>query len=165
MRSARTSRELRSQLSAVVALVAALVLIPYPALAQEGAHRARPEAAAAPLRPLEMVGGSVARVQAIVRAQQAGLTETREIRRIAEDLFDFDDMARRMLAPRWQDSTPEEQKEFVGLFTNLLERTWQVTFQGESVHGSYAQVRSLVTIGRSKDLEAQRLHGWPRVTS
>lgn len=157
--------QLRSQLSAVVALVAALVLIPYPALATESAHRARPEAAPAPLRPLEMVSGSVARVQAIVRAQQAGLTETSEIRRIAEDLFDFDDMARRMLAPRWHDRTPEEQKEFVGLFTNLLERTWltvigkvghaKITFQGESVNGSYAQVRSLVTIGRGREISIE----------
>lgn len=114
--------QLRSQRSTVVALVAMLALVLYPALAEDSAHRARPAATAAPLRPLDVVRGSVARVQAIVRAQPAGLTETGEIRRIAEELFDFDDMARRMLAPRWQDITPDQQKEFVGLFTNLLER-------------------------------------------
>lgn len=137
--------QLRSRLSAVMALVAALVIIPYPALANERAHFERPVAAPAPPGPLEMVSGSVARMQAIVRAQEAGLTETSEIRRIAEDLFDFHDMTRRMLAPRWQDSTPEEQREFVGLFTNLLERSWltvigkvgqaKITLQGESGTG------------------------------
>jgi phospholipid transport system substrate-binding protein len=157
--------QLRAQLSAVVVLVVALGLMPHPALAKENAHRARAEGAPAPLRPLEVVSGSVARVQAIVRAQQAGLTETSEIRRIAEDLFDFDDMARRMLVPRWQDSTPEEQREFVGLFTNLLERSWltvigkvaraKITFQGESVNGPYAQVRSLVTIGRGREISIE----------
>lgn len=114
---------LRSQLSGAVALVAALVLMPAPALATDNAHRARPEATPAAPRPLQMVSGAVARVQAIVRAQ-GGLTETSEIRRIADDLFDFHDMARRMLTPHWQDITPEDQKEFVGLFTKLLERSW-----------------------------------------
>ena len=47
----------------------------HPALAKENADRARPEAAPAPLRPLEMVSEAVARVQAIVRAQQASLTD------------------------------------------------------------------------------------------
>ena len=112
----------RSQLSAVVALVAALAFVPCPALAEDSAHRPGPEATDAPRRPLNVVSGSVARVQAIARAQSAGFTETSEIRRIAEDLFDFDDMARRMRAPRWQDSTPEQQKEFVGLLEKMQSR-------------------------------------------
>ena len=38
--------------------------------------------------------------------------------------FDFTEMARRSLGSEWRRRSPEEQKEFVKLFTGLLERTY-----------------------------------------
>ena len=44
------------------------------------------------------------------------------VRRIAEDIFDFTETAKRSLGRHWQPRTPAERKEFVDLFANLLER-------------------------------------------
>jgi phospholipid transport system substrate-binding protein len=38
--------------------------------------------------------------------------------------FDFNEMAKRSLGPQWQKRSPEEQKEFVELFTSLLEYSY-----------------------------------------
>ena len=38
--------------------------------------------------------------------------------------FDFNEMAKRSLGPQWQKRSPEEQKEFVQLFTSLLEYSY-----------------------------------------
>jgi hypothetical protein len=59
-------------------------------------------------RPLELVRASVARVQGFVRSETGPGSETRraEIRTIAETLFEFEAMSRRMLARHWNDGTP-----------------------------------------------------------
>src|SRR5207244_197810 len=43
-----------------------------------------------------------------------------EIRRVATDLFDFDEISRRALSRYWASRSPEEQADFVRLFTDLL---------------------------------------------
>jgi len=47
-----------------------------------------------------------------------------EIRRVAADLFDFDEISRRVLSRHWTERSAEEQTEFVALFTDVLERTY-----------------------------------------
>ena len=47
-----------------------------------------------------------------------------EIRKAVSERFDFEEMAKRALAIHWQKRTPEERKEFVPLFTDLLERSY-----------------------------------------
>ena len=93
-----------------------------------------------------------------------------EIRRIAGDLFDFDEMARRTLSRHWAGRTRAEQAEFVTLFTDLLERSYvgrieaytgeTIAYVGESVDGGFAQVRSRVvsTRGRADTAVTYRLH-------
>src|SRR5207247_6372402 len=81
-----------------------------------------------------------------------------EIRKIARETFDFNETSRRALARHWQARTPEEQAEFVALFTDLLERSYvtqieasageTITFVGESVNGGFAMVRSAVMTRR-----------------
>ena len=76
------------------------------------------------------------------------------------ELFDFDEMSRRLLGQRWTDASPEEQRDFVVLFTDLLERAYlntignyrlaTITFQGETISGSYAQVQSRMAAGKSE---------------
>jgi phospholipid transport system substrate-binding protein len=38
------------------------------------------------------------------------------VRKVADDIFDFSETARRSLGPHWQQRTPAEQQEFVKLF-------------------------------------------------
>ena len=103
---------------------------------------------------LELIRASVARVQGMVRSDAGRGSERQrtEIRRVAETLFDFEAMSRRMLARHWNDGSPQQQAEFVGLLASFLERTYieviangawvSITVDGESIDGSYAQVRT-----------------------
>src|SRR5215813_13642086 len=87
--------------------------------------------AAAP-SPRDVVQTAVTRVVAVLQDnfQAAHLDRPRsemrraEIRRVASDLFDFDEMARRTLSRHWNARTPEERAEFVRLFTDLLEGSY-----------------------------------------
>jgi phospholipid transport system substrate-binding protein len=93
------------------------------------------------------------------RLPHDGRTRT-EIRRIALDLFDFDDMAQRTLSRHWKGRTRAEQAEFVTLFTDLLERSYvgriegyageKINYIGETVDGSFAVVRSRIVPGRGR---------------
>ena len=135
--------------------VAALAIDARPAGAQ-------PKVAAEQTGPLEVVRASVSRVLTIVQAPHpvasGGSQRRAEIRRIAQGLFDFDEMARLTLARHWKDRSAPEREEFVRLFTDLLERSYlttienyageTITFVGESVGDPYAQVRSRITTNR-----------------
>ncbi|HTO49562.1 MAG TPA: ABC transporter substrate-binding protein, partial [Burkholderiales bacterium] len=121
--------------------------------------------------PLNIVASSVSRVLTIIRSQPADATENRkqraEIREAALELFDFDEMSRRLLGQRWADASPEEQRDFVVLFTDLLERAYlntitsyrlaTITFQSEPISGSYAQVQSQMAGGKGEIAIAFRL--------
>jgi phospholipid transport system substrate-binding protein len=149
-----------------VALLTALALYAPPAIAQTEAKEAQPLPAVAQLGPLELIKSSLSRVLAIVQSQSASATHAgkrgAEIRQAAVDMFDFDDMSRRILAQHWKDGSPQEQEEFIRLFTELLEGAYltsignyplaSITFQGESINGSYAEVRSSMTAGRGGDV-------------
>jgi phospholipid transport system substrate-binding protein len=84
-----------------------------------------------------------------------------EIRKVAVDLFDFEEMSRRALGPHWNARTPEEQREFVTLFTDLLERSYlgrvesgrggKVLYTGESVNGDEATVRTRIVTPQQTD--------------
>jgi phospholipid transport system substrate-binding protein len=148
------------------ALVAIAAVIPFgaaPGLAQVVAE-AQPGPASGRSGPLSVVNASVSRVLTIVRSQTADATDSgkrrAEIRQAAVELFDFDEMSRRLLGQRWTDASPEEQRDFVALFTDLLERAYlntlgnyrlaTITFQGETINGSYAQVQSRMAAGKGE---------------
>jgi phospholipid transport system substrate-binding protein len=139
---------------ALVMLMVALATGAHPAAAQPKA--------ADQTAPLDLVKATVSRVLAIVQAPRViandGRQRRAEIRRAAQGLFDFREMARLTLAQHWKDRSAPEQEEFVQLFTELLERSYlttienyageKITFQGESISGPYAQVRSRITTER-----------------
>jgi phospholipid transport system substrate-binding protein len=102
------------------------------------------------------------------RAGRPDSTRT-EIRRIAAELFDFAEVSRRALGRHWAGRTPEDQGEFVGLFTDLLERAYigrieaysgeQIVYTGESLDGDYATVRSRIQTRRRSEVALDyRLH-------
>jgi phospholipid transport system substrate-binding protein len=137
-------------------------------------------AVAAPVpSPREIVQNAVDRVVlAVERAemesssasQRQALQRRRlEIRRTAGELFDFDEVARRALSRHWSARSPEEQVEFVRLFTDLLERSYigriesyageRIVYVGESVDGGFAIVRSKVVTSRRGETPLDyRLH-------
>ena len=139
-------------------VVGALASGSLPALAQSTATATELNQAAAlraaPPQPLDVVKSSVTRVLAAAGGGQQRV----EARRVAEELFDFDEMCRRMLGDHWQEGSPYQQGEFVRLFTELIERSYlsgfrslppaAITFLGETVNGSYAQVQSRIATNR-----------------
>jgi phospholipid transport system substrate-binding protein len=76
------------------------------------------------------------------------------IRAAIEKRFDFVEMAKRSLGIHWNKRTPDEQNEFVSLFSDLLEDTYirkiesyedeKVSYVGESQEGSYARVETRI---------------------
>ena len=76
------------------------------------------------------------------------------VRRIADDIFDFNETAKRSLARHWLQRTAAERKEFVDLFASLLERSYiskielyngeRIAYSGESVDGDQATVRTKI---------------------
>ncbi len=124
--------------------------------------------------PTEVV--QVAVEQVVRVAQDADLgrpgdaeRQRMEIRRIAENLFDFPEMARRSLARHWTDRTSQQREEFVRLFTAILERSYfgrienysgeRIVYTGETVDGDFATVRSKIIVGRKGEVPVEyRLH-------
>jgi len=49
---------------------------------------------------------------------------TRLIHETASGTFDWEEMARRTLGPHWRDITTEQQKQFIDIFVDFLERTY-----------------------------------------
>lgn len=85
-----------------------------------------------------------------------------EIRRIATELFDFEEVARRALSRHWASRTKQEQAEFVSLFTDLLERSYlnrieayageRIIYTSEVIDGTYATVRSKLVAQRRSEI-------------
>jgi phospholipid transport system substrate-binding protein len=82
------------------------------------------------------------------------------VRKIANDIFDFGETARRSLGRHWQARTPAERDEFVQLFSDLLERSYiskvelyggeKIQYLGDTIDGDQAKVQTkLLTKGGS----------------
>ena len=82
------------------------------------------------------------------------------LRNAVNERFDWREMARRSLADHWKSLSEEEKKEFVPLFTDLLENTYmnrienysgdKVDYDDEKVKGEYSLVK--VTIFTDKQV-------------
>jgi phospholipid transport system substrate-binding protein len=106
--------------------------------------------------PTEVIRKTTDKIIGIVKDPALqGLEKKKErdklIRAAAEEIFDQEEMSRRTLAQHWRKRTPEEKKEFMELFEDLLEKTYidrvegysgeKVTYDGERVQGNYALVK------------------------
>ena len=99
------------------------------------------------------------------------------LRAVVYPLFDFTEMAKRSLGAHWRRLNPEQQKEFVSVFTELLEATYadkidlyegqKVVYTGESIEKNYAQVETKVTGKKSQsysvDYKLHRIDGKWRI--
>lgn len=131
---------------ALVCLVAGLSLSFSPFLAWAG-------------EPTEQVKETVDAVMKILGDKELKRPEkTKErrakIRQTVDKRFDFEEMAKRSLAAQWKERTPAEQKEFVALYSDLLENTYirkieryeneEVVYYDEKVDGDYAAVKTRI---------------------
>jgi phospholipid transport system substrate-binding protein len=74
------------------------------------------------------------------------------VRKIADDIFDFGETAKRSLGRHWAARTPTEREEFVKLFGDLLERSYiskiemyggeRIQYTGDKIEGDQASVQS-----------------------
>jgi phospholipid transport system substrate-binding protein len=91
--------------------------------------------------PTDQVRGTADKVLAILQdpglkaeAQRPG--RRNQLRQAISARFDFNEMAKRSLGSHWQRRSAEEQRQFVQLFTDLLERSYadQIeSFNGEKI--------------------------------
>ncbi|HEV8711645.1 MAG TPA: ABC transporter substrate-binding protein [Candidatus Binatia bacterium] len=96
--------------------------------------------------------------------------ERREnLREVIYPRFDFTEMARRSLGLHWRQRSPEEQQEFVQLFTNLLEEAYfdkiesyngeKVQYLNETVDNDYAEVETKIIGTNGQEFSVNyRLH-------
>jgi len=85
-----------------------------------------------------------------------------DIRKIAESLFDFNEMSERSLGGAWTQASPAEREEFVRLFTTLIATAYMgkieqyagepITYVGERVNGDEAAVQSRVVTPKGSEV-------------
>ena len=84
-----------------------------------------------------------------------------QLRQILFARFDFTEMARRALGANWRRRTPQEQDEFVRLFTDVLERAYagiiesytdeKIIYVSERVDGTYADIASKILTAKGEE--------------
>ena len=92
----------------------------------------------------------------------AKLTERRDqLKQILYARFDFTEMARRALGANWRRRTPQEQEEFVRLFTDVLEHAYagiiesytdeKIVYVNERIDGTFADVSSKILTSKGEE--------------
>jgi phospholipid transport system substrate-binding protein len=92
-----------------------------------------------------------------------------KLREIIYPRFDFTEMAKRALGSHWQRRNPEEQKEFVTLFTALLEEAYldtiesykgeKIQYLNERIDQNFAQVDTKIFDPQGQEYSVNyRLH-------
>ena len=76
------------------------------------------------------------------------------VTKIAQEIFDFPEVARRSLARHWQPLTDKQREEFTALFADLLERSYvskielysgeKITYANERIDGDIATVATRI---------------------
>ncbi len=97
--------------------------------------------------PLEKIRSTINEVLAILADEALQAPERQEerrqkIRQIVLNRFGFAEMARRALGRHWRKLSPAQQKEFVPLFSDLLERSYINKIES---YGSSSDVEILYT--------------------
>jgi phospholipid transport system substrate-binding protein len=119
-----------------------------------GVVAAPPVAAGAPTDQLKAQIDRVLKALEDPELKKEGRAKERRVavRKIANDIFDFGETARRSLGPHWQARTPAERDEFVQLFGDLLERSYiskvelyggeKIQYLGDSIEADQAKVQT-----------------------
>lgn len=115
--------------------------------------------------PLDQLQGSIDEILKILQLDELRGPEQKDkrhqlVRNIITDMFDFREMARSSLGQSWNEITPEQQDEFVALFTSLIEQRYigkidsytnqKVVYKKQLVKGDKAMIYTAIL---DKDLE------------
>ena len=90
-----------------------------------------------------------------------------EARRLLDEIFDWNEMAKRALGPHWNERTEAERAEFVDLFAELFRRTYlsrieladreRFLYLDETVEGDAATVRTAIVTKNNRQIPVHYL--------
>lgn len=115
--------------------------------------------------PMKQLQQSVDELLRILQSQELQNPDKKTERKqlidnATQEIFDFREMARSSLGQTWDTLTPEEQNQFVGLFTRLIEQRYKgkldaydnqkIIYKKELIKGKKALINTAVV---DKDLE------------
>jgi phospholipid transport system substrate-binding protein len=117
--------------------------------------------------PAQEIQSAIERVLSILKdpklkAESKRAERLEQLRKVVYSKFDFAEMARRSLGAQWQRRSPDEQREFVKLFTELMENGYmsnlegydgeKVIIAGEKQDKEFAEVDTKVTTKKGEDI-------------
>jgi phospholipid transport system substrate-binding protein len=124
--------------------------------------------------PIEDVRATVDQAIAVLKNPQLKADEQKrerrtQIRQVLIPRFDFTEMAKRSLGGDWRRRSPEEQREFVVLFTDLLENSYidrieayndeKFVYVREKRDDDFAQVDSKILTAKGEEFSiSYKLH-------
>jgi phospholipid transport system substrate-binding protein len=124
--------------------------------------------------PTDQLKGAIDRVvktleEPAYKGEGKGMERRRAVRKIADDIFDFNEISRRALARHWQTLSEKQREEFVGLFADLLERSYiskielyggeKIIYGNERVDGDLATVATRIVTKNGTEVPVEyRLH-------
>lgn len=103
-------------------------------------------------------------IRAIARSTSGPLSAANQekLKGIVGDAFDYEELSRQSLGKYWAERTPAEQKEFVGLYRKLIEKSYadpklyrkveKIAYDGAEVVDSMATVRTTVVYKGEKSV-------------
>ena len=140
-------------------ILAALMLLPLAAWASPGGT---------PMAALKAKNGEVEKIlrQKVDKGTPQEKKQKDEIKSLAANLLDYDELGKRSLAQHWTKLNPLQQKEFISTLRELIERNYvkqlrsnldyQVQYKGEETDDAQATVTTVVKVksaGKSTDAE------------
>jgi phospholipid transport system substrate-binding protein len=103
-----------------------------------------------------------AHVDSIYRAAKGGSGDLPEARKIMQEMFDWDDMARQALSDHWRQRSAAERAQFVGLFAAVFEKAYlsrihlvdadRFQYLGDAIQGDQSQVKTKVSTKSGQDI-------------
>jgi phospholipid transport system substrate-binding protein len=93
------------------------------------------------------------------------LERKKQFSQALDERFDWEELSRRSLARHWTERTPQEKKDFVPLYRDLLERTYlekvddysgeTVRYEGETLDGEYATVKVKIQTKSKREIPVE----------
>jgi phospholipid transport system substrate-binding protein len=100
-----------------------------------------------------------------LKAPDKASERKRQFSQALEGRFDWEELSQRSLARHWAERTPQEKKEFVPLFRDLLERTYlekvdgysgeTVRYEGETLDGEHATVKVKIQTKSKREIPVE----------
>ena len=120
--------------------------------------------------PTDQIRDAVEKAIAIIKDPELKTEQKREerinrLRKVIYPRFDFAEMSKRALCFHWRRLTPSERKEFIHIFTDLLEQSYiryidsynedTFIFLKEKLDGRYAEVGTQILTGKREEFSVR----------